>query len=926
MSAGYIQLAAIGQQNAYLTGEPQVTYFSGVYKRHTPFVLEGFDIPFLEQQVLYGTNNICRIPPKGDLVRALTLKLTLPALQATGQDFYWPIPPSISNAATVIFNGNYNYPNVAPYVGIEYYSTFNITNWLPSGPGAKITYDVASNKFTFKNVSNVYVLPYNNGSTNYGTFWGLDPRNPTSTSNGYLIYDVNVSRPADFTLEQAGWNRNPLGGMPDPPTRTGIFLQLNQNYTIPDNHYIDFASTSSTGARWTIQDQTDDFNVTTGGRINFKKTGLYAMKVGIDMLGGSVSNVAIGSSTTEDGAPPAPSFSHNYPWRVSPDPSTVTVLPIIVTSTSANTYTYIEASGATLAANSFVSVNLIDDVYSINNGSGGISVQSNVVPFYSNILNTGSAFTTLVDDGSFTFKVKTVGIHLMTGVISMSSGYVSKAQLVEGSNLIYEYDMSSQGRDPTFAFTMPFIGDDVEKNYKMNLYYTGSSTILNNSYVIFNQIGKLGTNSPGVVLPFQGLLFQSNVNSLSSPLNFNSNFTSNGTPYTIKVDSSGNFKFTNVGTYMMTSVLSTADQVTSISFGSTSYPVGLGLKPPYTFQIPLHVTDLTQSYNVAVTVDGSTTAPNIFSSSFVAIYPVTNNVALTTNFLYYDSVGTLAIKSAELKIGGQSIQTLTGEYIEIWNDINIPYENQPGLKLMTGKGDTSRITTNRTYFVNLPFYFYGHPELAIPITSLGRQDLEVHITLRNFSELTTAQIANPTLGATIITEYVYLSDPEINWFKQNRFDYVITQCQYQAINLGANFNAGVFNLDLKNPIKELFFVIQPIGNVPYDYTNNLLKSMGLSFNGYDAFTSTTTDALYLGTLEPFNHHVNFPTRKFYMYSFSRDPSSGKPTGAVNFSRIKQVLLSVNTDGYFQERQLRIAATSYNVLRIENGMAGLMFNT
>ena len=51
MSAGYIQLAAIGQQDAYLTGAPQVTYFSGVYRRHSPFVLEAYDIPFLDQQV-----------------------------------------------------------------------------------------------------------------------------------------------------------------------------------------------------------------------------------------------------------------------------------------------------------------------------------------------------------------------------------------------------------------------------------------------------------------------------------------------------------------------------------------------------------------------------------------------------------------------------------------------------------------------------------------------------------------------------------------------------------------------------------------------------------------------------------------------------------------------------------------------------------
>ena len=62
---------------------------------------------------------------------------------------------------------------------------------------------------------------------------------------------------------------------------------------------------------------------------------------------------------------------------------------------------------------------------------------------------------------------------------------------------------------------------------------------------------------------------------------------------------------------------------------------------------------------------------------------------------------------------------LAGEYIELWNDLNIPYENQPALKLMTGKGDTStQILSARTYYVNLPFYFYERPELAVPLVSL----------------------------------------------------------------------------------------------------------------------------------------------------------------------------------------------------------------
>jgi hypothetical protein len=333
-----------------------------------------------------------------------------------------------------------------------------------------------------------------------------------------------------------------------------------------------------------------------------------------------------------------------------------------------------------------------------------------------------------------------------------------------------------------------------------------------------------------------------------------------------------------------------------------------------------------------VTVEGSTTAPNIFSNTFISVYPITSPVsnAATQAAAYYDSVGTWAIKTADLKIGGQTIQSLTGEFIELWNDLYVSYENQPGLQILTGKNDqnTTIVPPGRTYFVNLPFYFYGNPSLYLPLVALDRHDVEVHVTFRSFSELTPIEVENPTLGATIIVDYVYLSDPEIRWFQQARLDYMITQCQYQSIGLLPRFQNAVFNLDLKNPVRELFFVVQPKDQLPYDYSNNAVLSFGLSFNGQEVFTTDTTDTLYTGDIEPFNHYPNFPQREFYMYSFTGNPTSPKPHGQINFSRIKQILLTLNCGGqqYLPAKELRILAVNYNILRIADGLGGLMFNT
>ena len=40
MGGGLLDLAAYGEQDVYLTGNPQITFFKTVYRRHTNFSME----------------------------------------------------------------------------------------------------------------------------------------------------------------------------------------------------------------------------------------------------------------------------------------------------------------------------------------------------------------------------------------------------------------------------------------------------------------------------------------------------------------------------------------------------------------------------------------------------------------------------------------------------------------------------------------------------------------------------------------------------------------------------------------------------------------------------------------------------------------------------------------------------------------------
>ena len=80
MGGGLLQLSALGPQDIYLTGNPQITYFKTVYKRHTNFSIE--TIPQLFQnEVDFGLSKTITISRSGDLIGPMYLKVILPELK-----------------------------------------------------------------------------------------------------------------------------------------------------------------------------------------------------------------------------------------------------------------------------------------------------------------------------------------------------------------------------------------------------------------------------------------------------------------------------------------------------------------------------------------------------------------------------------------------------------------------------------------------------------------------------------------------------------------------------------------------------------------------------------------------------------------------------------------------------------------------------
>ena len=77
MGGGLIQLVAYGIQDIYLTGDPQITFFKMVYKRHTNFSVEPIR-QFFSSSIDFGKSTTCTLARHGDLITNMFLFIKLP--------------------------------------------------------------------------------------------------------------------------------------------------------------------------------------------------------------------------------------------------------------------------------------------------------------------------------------------------------------------------------------------------------------------------------------------------------------------------------------------------------------------------------------------------------------------------------------------------------------------------------------------------------------------------------------------------------------------------------------------------------------------------------------------------------------------------------------------------------------------------------
>ena len=299
---------------------------------------------------------------------------------------------------------------------------------------------------------------------------------------------------------------------------------------------------------------------------------------------------------------------------------------------------------------------------------------------------------------------------------------------------------------------------------------------------------------------------------------------------------------------------------------------------------------------------------------------------------YTKSIGARIIEYADLFIGGQTIERVTGDYIYMYDQIhNNKDDIDQTLYFLTGHDNYIAVSYDWDYNVLLPFYFFRHPSLAIPVCALTKQLVEVRIKFKKLEDViiqykTATDIIDPPSDVSssikkvsLVTDFFFVTEDERNFLLTRPIEYVITQLQMSQFKFkpGESKKSGMLNF--KNPVKEMFFLA--VSDDVYKYEP--IKQVTMKFNNNIIIDA---DNLMLSYEQPLKYYTGVTDNNFGVYSFSLKPETYYPTGQVNMSRIAHILIDIELDTPDASfgHKVYVYAVNYNVLRISSGLGGLKF--
>ena len=326
--------------------------------------------------------------------------------------------------------------------------------------------------------------------------------------------------------------------------------------------------------------------------------------------------------------------------------------------------------------------------------------------------------------------------------------------------------------------------------------------------------------------------------------------------------------------------------------------------------------------------------------------------ALKTYVSWTNNIGCFIIDWVELQFGGEPIDRISGDLLDIFMDITTPSGKKQPLYDMIGKYSTFNNNTQTEalkLLIPIPFWFCRSIEKALPLISMQYTDIKLVFQFKSFDKCwyklsngSTPDSTPSITKANLICNFIYLDVFERTKFaKAQNHEYLIEQFQtLNGFQLAQNLINANVRLFFNHNIKELYWTYRTNIATSYNDYNNYanvtnygtsneliiapFNEMNLRFNGNDRFEKLAETFFRL--YQPYKHHSSGTNDYIYMYSFALTPEDTQPSGTCNFSKLDNITLNLDCSASIPSGIINVYAINYNILRIQNGMSGLLFSS
>lgn len=254
------------------------------------------------------------------------------------------------------------------------------------------------------------------------------------------------------------------------------------------------------------------------------------------------------------------------------------------------------------------------------------------------------------------------------------------------------------------------------------------------------------------------------------------------------------------------------------------------------------------------------------------------------------------IDKVELMVGGQVIDTQDSYFTE-----RIAIDALAQNMSKSSSGVHPGASGVYSYFYPLRFSFFENWQSSIPLVALQYHDVEVRITWGSIAE---------DYQWKCWGDFIYLDSSERNRFASRPMDMLMTQVQ-RVEGSGTKVQELIFN----HPVK----FIASSNTSPTSALTSTHNRIKLQINGVDISVFKFARPNFVDV--PAYYHTHFVTSPdTFLYSFGLNTSNYQPSGSLNFSRIDSARIVSETADLVDP----VYAVNYNILRIEQGMGGLVY--